>query len=512
MKKRVKKEDVIVYGIKYRFYPTEEQKSYIDGMFGSRRFFWNKILEKYLLLYEENKKIKKHNEISEDKKDLIPYNLLCGSNPNTKIYNIDSIIEDGLNNLDENDQPSPKDYSWLKNYPSSLYESTVVDLGIAWDAYFQYLGKKGEIDSRKVGKPRKKNKGEVNSVKIRNTGSLRDGKKVINWKNGLLKTPGFRKLGYCKCVLHRRFIGQVKYTTISREIDGSYYISLTIEVNGSYPEVNFNVSKDSIIGIDFGLKTFATMSNADDGTNAKKVNLNAYNKIKKLEEEINKLKRQSTKCSVNLSREGYDSYSISIQEMNKREQENKYAFRGWHKEYSNGYNKYVEKINKKQSKINHIKSNCVGEFASSIVKDDSVNAISVETLGIRDMTIRDKTKEQEGKRLNKKAKFRKSMARKFSEFAIGKTIQQIEYDCKKEGKHFIKADRRFASTKICSSCGYKLPSIDLSVRKWVCPNCGKEHDRDVNAAINLAKYGLKHIQEKQRCNEEDLIIAEVAAN
>ena len=514
MKKRIKKDGVIVRGIKYRFYPTEEQKTYINGMFGSRRFFWNKILEKYLSLYEENKKIKKYNETSEEKKDLIPYNLLCGSNGNSKIYNIDSIIEDGLNNLDDDGQPLPKDYSWLRNYPCSVYESTLVDLGIAWDRYFKYLDciKRGEIVSIKVGKPKKKKKGEVNSIKLRNTSTLVDGKNIINWKSGLIKTPGFNKLGYCKCVLHKRFRGQVKYTTISKDIDDSYYISLTVEENGSYPEVNTDVSSNTIVGIDFGLKTFATMSNADSDGYIEKINLSAYEKIKKLEEEINELKRQSTKCSVTLSRQGSDPYTISVKEMNKREQENKYAFKGWHKEYSNGYKKYVGKINKKQAKINHIKSNCIGEFANDIVKNENVNAISVETLGIRDMTIRDKTKKKEGKRLSKKAKFRRSMARKFNNFAIGKAIQQIEYDCKKEGKHFIKADRKFASTKICSSCGYKLPSIDLGTRKWTCPNCGKEHDRDVNAAINLAKYGLEHIIGKQKCKEEELIAAEVAAN
>ena len=504
MIKRKKKENVITYGIKYRFYPNE----YIDGMFGAHKFFWNKILEKYNLLYEENKKIQKFNETSEEKKEPIKYNLLKGSNPNTSLYNIHSIIDDGLNNLDENGENSPKDYSWLKKYPSSMYENIIVDLAIAWNNYFNFLKNK-ETSIVKVGKPQKKHKGEVKSVRLRNTSTLTDGKNVINWKKGLIKTPGFNKLGYCKCRLHKKFRGLVKYTTISKDIDDKYYISLIVEVNGSYPVVSDNFGEENVIGIDFGLKTFATISNADDSECGKKIKLKCIDKINKIEEKIRKLQKCRTKCNVTLSRKGHDSYTISVTEMNKKEQENRCAFKGWHKEYSNGYKAYTHKINKLTVKINNIKKNSIGEFASSIVKNDDVNAIAVETLGLRDMTTRDATKKKEGKRLSKKVKFRRAMARKFNKSAIGKTIEQIEYDCKKEGKHFIKAPRTFPSTKTCAVCGYKLPSIELSTRKWTCPNCGKEHDRDMNAAKNLAKYGLRKLKNKIE-NEEEVVIAESA--
>ena len=511
MKKRNKKENVIVVGVKYRFYPTKAQIEYINGMFGARRIFWNKILEKYNLLYEEDKAIKKYNETAEIKKERIHYNLMCGPNPNTQIYNIGCIIKDGLSNLDENGESSPKDYSWLKKYPLMMYESTVADLGLAWDKYFEYLKnlKNGNNDAKKEGKPQKKRKGEVSSVRLRNTGTLVDGKNIVDWKKGLIKTPGFRNLGYCKCVLHKKFRGKVKHTTISRDIGDKYYISLTLEINGSYPKINDNVTEENAIGIDFGLKTFASISNADDNENGKKINFKVIDKINKLYNKIKKLQRQMTKCCVTLSREGCEPYTILVSEMNKREQENRNAFKGWHKEFSKGYDKYELKKNKLQVQINNIKDNYIGEFASTLAKDDNVNAITVETLGFGDMTERNKTKIAKGKRLSKKNKFRKGTARNFAKVAIGKTISQLEYDCKKEGKAFVKAPRMFASTKICSCCGYKLPSIDLGTRKWVCPNCGKEHDRDINAAKNLAQYGLKVLTQKKH-EEQELVMAESA--
>jgi putative transposase len=71
----------------------------------------------------------------------------------------------------------------------------------------------------------------------------------------------------------------------------------------------------------------------------------------------------------------------------------------------------------------------------------------------------------------------------------------LNYKAKRNGIELIKADRFYASSQICSVCGYKNEEVkDLNTRRWVCPECGREHDRDINAAINLANYVL--IQEK----------------
>ncbi|MDI3472989.1 MAG: putative transposase, partial [Thermotogaceae bacterium] len=76
-----------------------------------------------------------------------------------------------------------------------------------------------------------------------------------------------------------------------------------------------------------------------------------------------------------------------------------------------------------------------------------------------------------------------------------KLIVILNYKAKRNGIELIKADRFYASSQICSVCGYKNEEVkDLNTRRWVCPECGREHDRDINAAINLANYVL--IQEK----------------
>ena len=66
--------------------------------------------------------------------------------------------------------------------------------------------------------------------------------------------------------------------------------------------------------------------------------------------------------------------------------------------------------------------------------------------------------------------------------------RQLEYKGRWYGCEIITADRFFPSSKLCSCCGEKNKELKLSDRFWACKSCGAEHDRDLNAAINLERY------------------------
>ena len=67
----------------------------------------------------------------------------------------------------------------------------------------------------------------------------------------------------------------------------------------------------------------------------------------------------------------------------------------------------------------------------------------------------------------------------------------IQYKLEREEKHFVKIDKMFPSSKLCSVCGYKNANLTLKDRDWTCPDCNTYHDRDYNAAVNIKQEGLR---------------------
>lgn len=89
----------------------------------------------------------------------------------------------------------------------------------------------------------------------------------------------------------------------------------------------------------------------------------------------------------------------------------------------------------------------------------------------------------------------KKLSKAFSSQKLNFFFQCLSYKCEKYGIAYVKADKWFASSKICSCCGVKYDHSvqpegqwSLKIREWCCVSCNSHHDRDVNAAINLSRW------------------------
>ena len=82
------------------------------------------------------------------------------------------------------------------------------------------------------------------------------------------------------------------------------------------------------------------------------------------------------------------------------------------------------------------------------------------------------------------------LSRSVADMGFHEFRRQLEYKTASVGKKLVVADRWFASSKSCSSCGAKADSLSLSIREWTCVVCSVHHNRDINAAKNLEKLAV----------------------
>ena len=83
-----------------------------------------------------------------------------------------------------------------------------------------------------------------------------------------------------------------------------------------------------------------------------------------------------------------------------------------------------------------------------------------------------------------------SLSKAIANASRSEFVRQLEYKGEWSGRSLVAIDQIFPSSKRCSGCGYTMTKMALNVRSWICPECGANHDSDVNAAKNIKAVGL----------------------
>ena len=362
--------------VKVRLYPTNKQRQCLARSFGCARWWWNRALHTSIETYQETGK---------------------------------GLSQSALNAM----LPAlKKEYEWLGACYSQILQSVTLNLTKAYQNFFHQRAKF----------PRFKSK--------RGRQSIQYPQNVRVLSNGKLKFPG--KLGIVKAKLHRPIEGTIKTVTVTQNPSGKYFASVLFEVDGELPKPS---TAGRVIGIDLGLKHFATVS---DG--------------------VNVVKRENPK-------------HLAKHERNLKRKQQKLARK---KEGSKTRRKYRKVVAKVYERVANARQDFLHQFSRKLVNENQV--VVVENLHVKGMMRNH------------------GLAKAISDAGWGKFVNFLSYKLERKGGRLVEIDRWFPSSKICSACSYQVSEMPLEVREWECPKCKTHHDRDGNAATNIRNEGIRMLQ------------------
>lgn len=275
-----------------------------------------------------------------------------------------------------------------------------------------------------VGFPKFRKKGRNDSFRF-STGAIRA-------LGGRVQLP---RLGMLRVKERTDVKGRISSATVSREAD-RWFASFMVERERADP----HRLDDEVIGIDLGVTNFATLSNGE--------RLEAPRPLLK---HLKRLKRR--------------------QRQHSRKQKG-----------SSNRRKSALMLARLHRRIRCVRTDFLHKVTTRLAKTKRV--IVVESLAVRNLTKSARgTTAKPGKRVQQKAGLNRSIL----DQGWGLFLWLLVYKVLWYGSSLIQASPFYPSSKTCSSCGLVRDELPLAVREWKCEHCGVVHDRDRNAAINLAK-------------------------
>jgi len=221
-----------------------------------------------------------------------------------------------------------------------------------------------------------------------------------------------------------------KSTTFSLDSDGHWYASLVVEFEMPQGALPKLQDNERVVGIDAGLKDLLVLS---DGTTYE--NPRWY---RKLETKLAKAQR----------------------ELSKKQKGSK------------NREKAKRKVAKVHAQIRLSRADHIHKLTTGLV--EKYDTVIIEDLCLKGMA---KTK----------------LSKSIYDASLGEVRRQLEYKARWNHKRLVIIDRWYPSSKTCSDCGFINQELELKDRSWECSSCGKLHDRDYNASLNIRREGLRQV-------------------
>ena len=267
----------------------------------------------------------------------------------------------------------------------------------------------------------------------------KNGKSVNIWIEGdKIRLP---KLGFVKMKNTRNPLGRIINVTVRRKASGHFFASVLVE-----EEVYALPKTGSSVSIDLGLKEFAILSTGEKIENPR------FYRVQ--EEKLAKAQRILKRREHRAKERGVDPETVK------------------------NYLKAKQKVAEIHEKIANQRKDFAQKLSTILVKNHDL--ICVEDLKAKNLLKNH------------------CLAKSIQDAGWRLFVALLEYKCRWYGKELSRISQWFPSSQLCSSCGAHTGKKPLSVREWDCPECGKHHDRDVNAALNILREGTRVAREKAK--------------
>ena len=267
----------------------------------------------------------------------------------------------------------------------------------------------------------------------------KNGKSVNIWIEGnKIRLP---KLGFVKMKNTRNPMGRIINVTVRRKASGHFFASVLVE-----EEVYALPKTCSSVGIDLGLKEFAILSTGEKIENPRFYRVQE-GKLAKAQRILKRRERRAKE-------RGVDPETV----------------------------KNVLKAKQKVAEINEKIANQRKDFAQKL---STILVKTHDLICVEDLKAKNLLKNH-------------CLAKSIQDAGWRLFVALLEYKCRWYGKELSRISQWFPSSQLCSSCGVHTGKKPLSLREWDCPECGRHHDRDVNAALNILHEGTRISLEKAK--------------
>lgn len=349
-------------------------------------------------------------------------------------------ISEGVIRKEINNQLKPTTHQWLKEVGSNVMKQAVKEAGRAMKKFLSGAASRPKFKTKRRSTPRF----------------------YVNYESLTRKNSGFHgeKIGFVRTAEPLPKIPKgCHYSNPWISFDGKYwYIGFGHEVPD---RLNVELTGDSI-GIDLGVKELAVFYAFGERKKTVFKNINKTKEVHRLEKKLRReQRRQSRKFTANI-----DHYETV--QRNEKKPGRRPIWKRPIRECRN-IERQRQRIALLHRRLKNIRENHIHQTTAAIVKTKP-SRIVMEDLNVKGM-------------MKNRYLAKEIASEKFYEFR-----RQMEYKCEPYGIQLVFADRFYPSSKTCSHCGHIKKDLKLNNRTYICPACGHVIDRDLNAAINLAKY------------------------